>query len=101
MKLLVLFDIKKWEEFEDRWEFKRNNGARNTILVEEDISFMAFLDKIYAKIWLARDMFELPLSFLPRMDQKSNLIFIKTDDDVASIQGWDDLQTLFTSYHHS
>ena len=89
--LIICIDEFSWE-FDDHLEFKGNDGASKTILVKEDISFMAFLDKIYAKLGLSRDMFELSLIFLPQMIQKSQPVFIKANDDVAMLlASWDEM----------
>ena len=47
------------------------------ILVEEDISFVGFVDKIYSKLGLSKDTLELSLSYLPQIIGKSSLIFHK------------------------
>ena len=53
MKLKVVFEVGQWEELEDRWVFNGNNSEIKIILVEEDISFVSFVEKIYSKIGAA------------------------------------------------
>ena len=43
---------------------------------------MGLFDKIYAKLGLLRDMFEISLSYLPQLNGKMRPFFIKIDDDV-------------------
>ena len=52
-------------ELEDRWVFKASDGRSKVILVEEDISFVDFVNKMYAKLGVSRDMFEISLSYMP------------------------------------
>ena len=49
-------------ELEDLWVFKASEGRNKVILFEEDISFVDFVDKMYAKLSVSRDMFEISLS---------------------------------------
>ena len=51
-------------------------------MVEEDISFVDFVDKMYAKLGVSRDMFEISLSYIPQLNGKMSPFFITTDDDV-------------------
>ena len=51
-------------------------------MVEEDISFVGFVKKIYAKIGASRDTFDVSVSYLPHLIGKTSLIFIKTNEDV-------------------
>ena len=69
-------------ELEDRWVFKVSKGYNEVIVVEEDISFVDFVDKMYAKLGVSRDMFEISLSYMPQLNGKMNPFFITTDDDV-------------------
>ena len=50
MKLQVFFEVGKWVELEDRWVFRASEGHIKVILVEEDILFVDFVDKMYAKL---------------------------------------------------
>ena len=68
MKLQVFFEVGKWVELEDRWVFRVSNGRSKVLLVEEDISFVNFVDKIYAKLELSRDIFKVSLSYLPQLN---------------------------------
>ena len=65
MKLKLVFEVGKWEEIEDCWVFNGIDRDSKIILVEEDISFVGFVDKIYSKLGLSRDTFELSLIDLP------------------------------------
>ena len=62
MKLKVVFEVGQ-EELENRCVFKGNSGERKIILVEEDISFVSFVEKFYAKIGASRDTFNVSLSY--------------------------------------
>ena len=63
------------------WVFNGKNGERNVILVEEDISFVGFLKKFFAKIGVSRDTFDVSLSYLPNLNGKTSPIFIRMDED--------------------
>ena len=69
-------------ELEDRWVFRASDGCSKVILVEEDISFVDFVDNMYAKLGVSRDMFEISLSYMSQLNEKMSLFFITTDDDV-------------------
>ena len=47
-----------------------------------------FVEKVYSKLGLGKDLFDLSLSYLPRMCQKSSPVFIKGDDDVTILLGY-------------
>ena len=51
-------------------------------MVEEDISFVGFVEKIYAKIGASRDTFDISLSYLLYLIEKTSPIFIRIDEDV-------------------
>ena len=51
-------------------------------MVDEDISFVDFVDKMYAKVRLSRDTFEISLSYMPQLNRKMSPFCITTDDDV-------------------
>ena len=70
MKLQGVFEVEKWVELEDQWVFKASKGHNKVILVKEGISFMDFVDNIYAKLRLSKDMFEISLSYLPHTSRK-------------------------------
>ena len=61
----VFFEVGKWVELEDCRVFRASEGRSKVILVEEDISFMDFVDKMYAKLGVSRDMFKISLSYMP------------------------------------
>ena len=82
MKLQVFFEVGEWVELEDRWVFRASQGHSKVILVEEDISFVDFVDKIYAKIGVSKDMFRISLSYLPKLNKKMSPFFITTNDNV-------------------
>ena len=65
-----------------RWVFNKNDSERRIILVEEDISFVGFVEKIYAKIGVNKDMFDVSLSYLPHLIGKTSPIFIRMGEDV-------------------
>ena len=62
MKEVLFFEVRKWEELEDRWEFRGDVGGLKSILVEKDLSLTDLRDKIHAKLGLRRDTMELFLS---------------------------------------
>ena len=64
MKLQVFFEVGEWVELEDRWVFRAIQGHIKVILVEEDISFVDFIDKIYAKLGVSKDTYEISLSYM-------------------------------------
>ena len=82
MKLKVVFEVGQWEELEDHWVFNENNGESMIILVEEDISFVGFVEKSYAKIGVSKDTFDVSLSYLPHLIRKTSPIFIMTNEDI-------------------
>ena len=45
MSLVLFFEVEKWEELEDCWEFRQDVGGLKSMLVEEDISFMDLHEK--------------------------------------------------------
>ena len=51
-------------------------------MVEEHILFVDFVDKIYAKLGVSKDMYEISLSYMPKLNGKMSPFFITTDDDV-------------------
>ena len=51
-------------ELEDRWVFRVSESHSKVILVEEDISFVDFFDKMYAKLVVSRYMFKISLSYM-------------------------------------
>ena len=59
MKLKAIFEVRKWKELEDRWVFIGNSSESKIILVEEDIMFVDFVEKIYFKIRASRDTFDV------------------------------------------
>ena len=65
MKVVVLFEVGKWEESEECWNFKGDDRASKTILVDEDISFVNFVENVYSKLGLGKYLFDLLLSSLP------------------------------------
>ena len=87
MKVVVFFEVGKWEESKECWNFKEDDRASKTILVDEDIYFV---EKLYSKLGLPKDLFDLSLNYLPGMCQKSSLVFIKGDDDVTILLGYRD-----------
>ena len=76
MKLQVFFNVGEWVELEDCWIFRASQGHSKVILVEEDISFVDFVDKIYAKIGVSKDMFRISLSYLPQLNGKMSPLFL-------------------------
>ena len=43
---------------------------------------MDFVDKMYAKLGVSQNMFEISLSYMPQLNGKMSQFFITTDDDV-------------------
>ena len=83
MKLQVFFEVGEWVELEDYWVFRVSQGHSKVILVKEDISFVDFVDKIYAKLGVSRDMLGISLSYLPQLNGKmSPFFFITANDNV-------------------
>ena len=62
MKMVLFFEVRKWKELKDHWEFREDVGGLKSILVKEDISLTDLCDKIYIKLGLSRDTMELLLS---------------------------------------
>ena len=56
-------------------------------MVEEDISFVGFVEKIYSKIGASRYTFDVSLSYLPHLIGKTSPIFIRTDEDIEIFFG--------------
>ena len=81
MKLKVVFNVGQWEEMVYRWVFNGKDSESKIILVEEDISFVGFVEKIYCKIGASRDTFDVSLSYLPNLNGKTISIFIRTNED--------------------
>ena len=81
MKLKVVFEVRQWEETLYRWVFNGKNDDSKIILVNEDISFVGFVEKIYSKIGASRDTFDVSLSYLPDLNGKTIPIFIRMDED--------------------
>ena len=82
MKLKVVFEVGQWEEMAYRWVFNGKDGESKIILVEEDISFVGFIEKIYAKIGVSRDTFDVLLSYLPYLIGKTSPTFIRMNEDI-------------------
>ena len=59
------FEVGKWVELEDCWVFRASEGRSKIILVEKGILFVDFVDKIYAKLGVFRNMFKISLSYMP------------------------------------
>ena len=81
MKLNVVFEVGQWEETLYHWVFNGKNGESKIILVYENISFVGFVEKIYSKIGKIRDTFDVPLSYLLDLNEKTSPIFIRMDED--------------------
>ena len=81
MKLKVVFEIGQWEDMAYHWVFNGKDGESKIILVEEDISFVGFVEKIHSKIGASRDTFDVSLSYLPDLNGKTSPIFIRMDED--------------------
>ena len=63
--------------------FRASQGHSKVIFVKEDISFVDFIDKIYATLEMSKDMYEISLSYMLQLNEKmSPFFFIMTDDDV-------------------
>ena len=62
MKLKVVFEVGQWEDMVYCWVFNGKNGESKVILVEEDILFVDFVKKIFAKIGASKDTFDVSLS---------------------------------------
>ena len=83
MKVVLFFEVRKWEELEDRWEFRGDISGLKSILVEDDILLTGLCDKIYAKLGLSRDTMDLILSYLSLLNKKYSPLVLKEDEDVA------------------
>ena len=82
MKLQVFFEVGAWVDLEDHWIFRASQGHSKVILVEEDISLVDFIDKIYAKLGVSKDTYEISLSYMSQLNEKMSSFFITTYDDV-------------------
>ena len=82
MKLQVFFEVGKCVELKDHWVYRASDGRSKVVLVEEDISFVDFVDKMYAKLGVSRNMFEISLSYMPQLNGKMSPFLITTNDDV-------------------
>lgn len=85
MKVVLFFEVGKWEELEDRCDFREELDGVKSILVEEDISLTILCDKIYAKLGLSRDTMNLVLSYSPPLNKKCRPLVLKDDEDVAAL----------------
>ena len=75
MKLQVFFEVGEWVDLEDRWVFRESEGHSKVILVEENISFVDFIDKIYAKLGVSKNTYEISLSYMPQLNGKMSPFF--------------------------